>query len=238
MKISKVYLELIFISAVILGLQYGWNNFRVSSEYRKVHSFHGIYAGGLMNVYLKKGEIASVLVRADDFLIDKVKTEVSNGILKIYTDEFIQGERIKEVYVTYVALETAIATDASTLNSQDLILADTFQVTASGAAEIKLRVDCNQLDLQMEGNANVQLAGRANRFRFNIDHVGDLMAYNFLTKSCTALIKTPPQSPGVARIHVRDSLLVEIDGPRHLYYKGAPKVVEKQISGGGQLVEY
>ena len=52
MKISKVYLELIVISAVILGLQYGWNNFRVSSEYRQVGSFHGIYAGGLMNVYL------------------------------------------------------------------------------------------------------------------------------------------------------------------------------------------
>ena len=94
MKISRVYLELIFISALILGLQYGWNNFRVSSEYRKIHNFHSIYAGGLMNVYLKKGETASVLVRADDFLVSKVKTEVKNGILKIYTDEFIRDHRI------------------------------------------------------------------------------------------------------------------------------------------------
>ena len=167
-----------------------------------------------------------------------MKTEVDNGILKIYTDEFIRGERIKEVFVTYVTLETAIATDASTLNSQDLIVADKFQLIARGAAEIKLRVNCQQLALQMEQNANVQLAGQAEYFQFNIDHVGDLMAYNFLTKSCTSLIKTPPQSPGVARIQVSDTLSVQIDGPRHLYYKGAPKVVKKQISGGGRLVKY
>lgn len=238
MKISKVYLELIVISAVILGLQYGWNNFRVTSEYRKVDNFHGVYAGGLMNVYLKKGETESVFIRADDFLMDKVKTEVHNGILKIYTDEFIQGERIKEVYVTYVRLDTAIATDASTLNSLDLIVSDKFQLVASGAAEVKFRVNCKQLDLQMEQNANVQLAGQAEYFQFNIDHVGDLMAYNFFAKSCTSFIKTPPQSPGVARIQVSDTLSVQIEGPRHLYYKGAPKVVEKQISGGGKLVKY
>ncbi|MEQ8425933.1 MAG: DUF2807 domain-containing protein, partial [Cyclobacteriaceae bacterium] len=78
-------------------------------------------------------------------------------------------------------------------------------------------------------------AGSCNYFKFNIHSVGDLMAYNLLAKNINANLTTGDQSPGTARIHVADSLEVTIVGPRHLYYKGNPKIINEQIRGSGKL---
>lgn len=230
-------LRVSLLALFIMGMVYAYHHYKVSEEVREVTTFHAIEVGGLMNVYLQKGEVEQLSVRADDHILPQVKTKVEDGVLKIYTEGLIRGERIKEAFVTYVQLDSLHAAGVGTLTSRGMLPLDSFLLRASTAAEVRLQIQGQTLDLHMHDNANVQLAGAVNDFYCHIDHHGDLMAYNLKANRAKVLLKTGPQSPGVARVHVLDSLWADVYGPRYLYYLGEPRFVHKNADGQGKILQ-
>ncbi len=234
LKSYKIVIITAFVSAVIILFVYGWSNFRVSEKKVMITDFNSINAGGLMNVYLKKGDKPAVVIRADDFILDKIKVEVIDGELRIDTQDGIHGERVTDAYVTYTSLNHIKVT--STIISQDVIKSNSLTIETSGSSETKLRLDCDSLRLDMKNSGNVQLAGNTNFFQFSIEGVGDLMAYHLVSKNCVAKLDTGDQSPGIARINVSDSISANINGPRYIYYLGNPFIKKEIIIGNGRLV--
>ena len=225
------------LALLIMGLVYAYHNYKVSEEVREVTSFHAIEVGGLMNVYLQQGEVEQLKVRADDHILPQVKTKVEEGVLKIYTEGLIRGERIKEAFITYVHLDSLHAAGVGTITSRGVLPLDSFVLRASKASEVRLQIQGQALELSMHDNANVQLAGAINAFYARIDHHGDLMAYNLKANKADIQLHTGPQSPGVARIHVLDSLWADVRGPRYLYYLGEPRFVHKNAEGQGKILK-
>lgn len=236
MKLFAIITYIFLICLLILGAMYAWNNYKVQEEVRQLPPFNSIYSGGLMNVYLQKGRESSVKIRVDENILDQVITEVIDGQLRIYTEGTIRRERIKDAYVVYTDLDSLHAGGVSTLTSNDLIQSPHFKMAASGAAELRVQLQADSSQLFMSGAANVQLAGGANHFEFQISNLGDLMAYNFQTNHCTARVITGQQSPGVARINVKETLDATIHGPRYIYYKGDPEIKNQSVRGTGKLV--
>ncbi|NRB46086.1 MAG: DUF2807 domain-containing protein [Saprospiraceae bacterium] len=230
-------LRISILASVIMGLVYAYHNYKVSEEIRDIQPFHAIEIGGLMNVYLQKGEVEQLRVKADDHILPKIKTFVEDGVLKIYTEGVIRGERIKDAFVTYVQLDSLHAAGVGTLTSRGVLPLDSFRLRASTAAEVRLQIQGQSLDLQMHDNANVQLAGAVQSFNCHLAHHGDLMAYNFKANKANIQLHTGPQSPGIARVHVLDSLWAEVQGPRYLYYLGEPRFVEKNAEGEGKVLK-
>ncbi|NET35058.1 MAG: DUF2807 domain-containing protein [Cyanothece sp. SIO1E1] len=226
-----------FLALLIMGMVYAYHNYKVSEEVREITPFHAIEVDGLMNVYLQKGEMEQLRVRADDHILPQVKTRVEDGVLKIYTEGLIRGERIKDAFVTYVQLDSLHAAGVGTLTSRGVLPVDSFLLRASTAAEVRLQIQGQSLDLQMHDNANVQLAGAVQSFNCRLEHHGDLMAYNFKANKAKVQLHTGPQSPGVARVHVLDSLWADVQGPRYLYYIGEPRFVEKNAAGEGKVLK-
>lgn len=222
---------------VIFAVKYGWTHWGVIEVVKEVPNFDSVYTGGLMNVYLEKGDHQGVTLRIDEKFIEQAKIEVIDGELRIYTEGHMQGERVTDAYVTYTSLKKLKADDASTLTSLNQIKAKDLSLLVDGAAELKVNLRANKLRLDMNGNANVQLAGKTKKFEFYLNHVGDLMAYNLESDTCVARIITGDQSPGVARVHVLKSLDALIDGPRYLYYKGEPHLANVQFDRGGRLLK-
>ena len=221
-----------FFALLIMGMVYAYHNYKVSEEVREITPFHAIEVDGLMNVYLQKGEMEHLRVRADDHILPQVKTRVEDGVLKIYTEGLIRGERIKDAFVTYVQLDSLHAAGVGTLTSRGVLPVDSFLLRASTAAEVRLQIQGQSLDLQMHDNANVQLAGAVQSFNCQLEHHGDLMAYNLKTNKANVQLHTGPQSPGIARVHVLDSLWADVKGPRYLYYMGEPRFVQKKRGRG------
>lgn len=230
-------LRVSLLALSIMGVVYAYHNYKVSEEMREVASFRAIEVGGLMNVYLQQGEIEQLSVRADDHILPQVKTKVEDGVLKIYTEGLIRGERIKEAFITYVQLDSLHAAGVGTITSRGVLPLDSFLLRASKASEVRLQIQGQTLDLHMHDNANVQLAGAVHDFSCHIDHHGDLMAYNLKANKAKVLLKTGPQSPGVARVHVLDSLWAEVQGPRYLYYLGEPRFGYKKAEGQGKILQ-
>jgi Putative auto-transporter adhesin, head GIN domain len=232
MKTLKI---LFLISVLLIVAVYGWNNLWVSEQTHQVSGFNSIYASGSLKVFLEKGDKESVQIRTDNRIHDKIDVFVENGQLKVYTNQKISMERVLNVYVTYKVLDSLKVGGAVRLRSNDELVSRNLKITVSAAADVRLQVDSDNLDLTMKGSANVLLAGNAERFNFSIHDFGDLVAYNLNSKVCQAIVNTGDQSPGVARISVSDSLSVFIKGPRYLYYKGDPIIVSREIIGEGRL---
>ncbi len=224
--------------SIVLGVVvYGWRNIGVSEREIEVPSFNSIYAEAPVYVYVQPGNQDAVIIRADNKVHDKMTIEVVDSQLRIFNHEHIRGERVLDVYVTYRALDSITAAGASTVISRSMLDADNFKLVAHGASEVKLQINCRQLDLEMLRVANVFLAGNADVFNFNIDAFGDLTAYNFKALKCKATMITGDQSPGIARINVLEELDVHIEGPRYLYYRGDPEITNKVIKGRSKLVK-
>ena len=220
---------------LIMSAVYAYHNYKVSEEERAIDTFHAVHIAGLMNVYLQAGDAEQITIKADDRILPKIKTVVDNGVLQVYTEGLIRGERIKEAYITYVQLDSLHAAGVGTLTSRGILALDTFKLQASAAAEVRLQLQAQQLELSMFDNANVQLAGTVNEFLCSIHHHGDIMAYNLKANKARVHMETGPQSPGIARIHVIDSLWAEVSGPRHLYYQGEPNFVYEIVKGSGKV---
>ena len=226
------------ISVIIIAFIFGWNNLFISEENRAVAPFSAIYTFGLVDVYLKQDDKESVVVRADTNIMDQVLVEVVDGVLKIETKGTIRHERVIDVYVSYKAIDAVHASGASTLTGRGPVNTPYLKIKTSGAAEVKLQVAVDSLNLLMNDNANVQLAGTATHFNFTITNVGDLMAYNLVSQHCKALVDTGNQSPGIARINVEQTIDVTIKGPRHIKYKGDAEIIQQSIEVEGKLINY
>jgi len=235
----KLFLKLFTsISLVLAVLIFCWSNLYVTSQDRNVTPFNSIYISGPINVYLTHAQEESVKVRADTNILEQIIVEVIDGDLRIYTKGRIQRERVLDVYINYIKVDSIKTSGTSTLTSYSKIKESNLYVEASGASEVKLQLESSLLNLTMNNAANVQLAGLVEYFDLKINHVGDLMAYNLVSQNCKAVLNTGKQSPGIARINVQDTLAIEIKGPRHLKYKGNPVVVDEIITDDGRLMKY
>jgi len=234
----KLFLKLFTIFSILIVIAiYGWFNFDVSEQSREITPFNSIHVSDPINVYLKQADKESVTVRSDSNLLEQLIVEVINGKLNIYNKGKIQHERVLDVFVNYIVLDTIKTSAQSTLTGLGEMSTPKLLIEASGSSEIKLQLHSSSLKLIMNDAANVQLAGTTNDFDLSINHVGDLMAYNFISQNCMVKIDTGKQSPGIARVNVQSSLDVIINGPRCLKYKGAPNITNQMITGKGKLIK-
>lgn len=232
MKILKAYTLLLIV--VILSF-YAWNNLFISKRTFHVKSFNSMSIGGNVKVFIKHGEKEEITIRTEDSKHVTILPEVINGQLMICSPNCNTNLRVAEIEVTYVTLDSINLSGVSELTSRGTLKTGHFWLEVSGASETKLLIESQHVFLRMHDAANVQLAGQSDQFDLYIDHVGDLMAYNFLTKDTQAVIVTMPQSPGVARINVRENLDATIEGPRILKFKGDAIIRRQKLSKGGRL---
>lgn len=225
------------VSIALVAAMYAWNNLFVSEQKHEVPGFSAIHVTGPINVFLEKSTNQEVIVRADDNIHDQLEIFVENEVLMISNSKNINRERILDIYIKYSKLDSIHSSGASTVTSKNHVTTDNLKLFASGAAEMRLQVTSDSTYLIMDGAANVQLAGFTNYFDVEINHVGDMMAYNFEARNCNLRMHTGDQSPGVARINVTERLYASIKGPRLLKYKGNPTVIE-DITGRGSIEQY
>lgn len=220
MKYIATIAKISTLGILVLILFYALNNILISEESREIEPFHGIKISGLVDVVLAEGPTESVKVVADDRYINAIKTEVVDNILTVYTEGKIRLERRMDVYITYTKLDTLIVGGASTLLTTKSVVEPRLYINSNQAAELKVKFQGDTLQLKMDQNANVQLAGFADHLGLEITGFGDLMAYNMPVKTCQVLINGPKQSQGVARVHVTESLSGLVKGSRLLKYMG------------------
>jgi len=183
---------------------------------RKTGSFHGVAASAGVEVILTKDNNETVVVTADNSdIVNHVKTEVVNGILKIYRESdwhfWNSYHGTIKVYVGYKQLDVLRASSGASITS-DVLKINKLNAEVSSGGEIVLSGTSE--DLKVEGSSG-----------------GSFKGYDFVTNTCNAEVS----SGADIKLTIQKELFAKASSGGEIKFKGAAVIRDIQVSSGGEV---
>lgn len=159
---QKIILYLLLIAT---GLSVNAQNIvhDANAQVRNVGSFNKIRVESAINLYLSQGKEQAVAVSSEDADVTaKIKTEVDNGILKIYVDNGLWNKwnwdnKHLRAYVTFTDLQMLDASGACSVELTDPITVGDFKLVLSGASNMKGDIKGGDINFELNGASNGKL---------------------------------------------------------------------------------
>lgn len=199
----------------------------VKEEFRQVADFTGIKVSGAFIITVIQGKGHAVKIEAEQQMLARIRTEVKDGILNIYTEGKTETENPMMVYVTMEELKKAEANGASRIRSESELRANDVSLCTSGAGSIELKLKAAEIEIVSTGAGKIELSGTASKLMASLSGASSLSAYDL--QADFASIKTTDASH--AKITAHDTFNGQANGASYINYKGAPE--HKKISTRG-----
>jgi len=206
-------------------------NGKVVSKERTPEKASGVRASSGIDIYLTQGNKPRLVVEADENLHEYIITEVSNGVLNVYTDANIRDAEMKKVYVTLEEINTISASSAGDVFGETPVKTDDLRISASSAGDIKIEVYAESIDANISSSGDVTLSGEADVLEADLSSAGDLNAYDLKVREADVSVS----SAGGADIFVTDKLIARASSAGDINYKGDPKNVDAHSSSAGGI---
>ncbi len=204
-------------------------NKNVTKEQRTAGSFDGVKVSSGVDVYLTQGDQNNIVVEADENLHQYIKTDIEDGVLKVYSDANIRDAERKRVYVTMKQINSLATTSAGDLYGETPVKTDNLRLTANSAGDIKLEVYAKTVEANGSSSGDITLSGEAESMEASLSSAGDLNAYDFKVKKADVSVS----SAGDADIYVTDDLVARASSAGDINYKGNPAKVDAHSSSAG-----
>lgn len=157
-----------------------WNsrsgNGNVVTQDRQVTTFSGIKISCSADVYLKQGSSQAVKVKADENLLELIKTDVHGDMLEIDIDGSIRNAKTLEVYVTVVNLENVKINGSGNMKSEGIIKGMAMDIDINGSGDVSLELDVKNLETSINGSGEVDLTGVSGELSVRVAGSGDFKA--------------------------------------------------------------
>jgi hypothetical protein len=182
------------------------------TQARAVAPFTGVELAGSNNVVVRVGQEQSVLVRADDNLIDRVTTEVHSGTLVIgNTPGSFSTKSPMSVEVTVPTLDA-------------LTLAGSGNIVVEGIEAQSLRVD-------LPGSGTLTGTGTATRLDVTVGGSGVVQFTRLVANDVQAAVS----GSGSIFVTATKSLHASVSGSGAILYAGHPQHVTRSVTGSGAI---
>lgn len=244
----------LFTSCEKWGLGCVDGNGRLTTEERITTDFAGIEVNGSFDVFVDTGSQTSVLIEADENLLDHIKTKVrgNNLVIDTYRDRCLRSDHRIIVHVSTPQIEEIILNGSGKINCSrfqatevsvklrgsgniDLSYAqvDEARFELSGSGLITGAVDAYSADLLLEGSGEIRIDGSAHVADMDIIGSGNIKTGNLTVDNCKVNIT----GSGNAYVFAYDFLEAKITGSGTVYYYGNPSNVVKNITGSGKIIK-
>ncbi len=194
-------------------------------------SFHAIKVSGGIDVYLSQYQRESLAVSAsNDKYLDDIKTEVDNGVLKIYYEGpsgWNMGNKKLKVYVSFKKLDHIQASGACDVTAAGNISVPVLRLELSGASNFKGALFTTDLTLKLSGASDVKITGTTTNIGIETSGASDVKAYELVAENCTA------KASGASDINitVNKEMTIIASGASDVFYKGT--CVVRSVSSSG-----
>jgi len=183
------------------------------TETRDVSSFTKVKSEGTFIVNIYQGTEQSVEVTADDNIMNKVRTTVSNNELKLYLSDGNYTDVTLEVNITVPNLNGLKNSGIGDITVFDVSYTDNFNIDNSGSGDITIKGQVSELDIRNEGS-------------------GIIYADQLISTNCKIKIL----GSGNCEVFCTNNLDVDIEGSGNVYFKGNPSI-NTNISGSGSVID-
>jgi hypothetical protein len=208
-----------------------------NAETRNAKGFHAISVSGGIDLYLTQGNEEAVAVSASDLeLRDRIKTEVEDGVLKIYLESrgmhWVWHETKLKAYVSFKNLDELVASGGSDIFPKSNLKVEKLDLRLSGGSDLKdAIVDIRELYIDQSGGSDVHISGQVQQLKVEASGGSDLHGYDLTTNFCNI----SASGGSDARITVNKELNVDASGGSDIYYKGSGVIKELKTSGSSSI---
>ncbi|MCK5846906.1 MAG: DUF2807 domain-containing protein [Bacteroidales bacterium] len=203
----------------------------VIKQTRELSTFNAIDAGNAFDIIITKGDNQSVVIEADDNLMEKIITSVKGNELKLSTKGSINNSTKMKVHITMAELIGVDLSGAATLLSESRFDNDDMEIEQSGASSMELKLRCKNLDIDISGAANIKLSGFTNNMEAECSGASNISAFNLEVEN--AVVDCSGASN--AKLFITKSLSGEASGASNITYKGSPTKIDIRTSGASDV---
>ncbi len=228
--------KFIFASLAMLSLLagYGQSGDDKNLQTRKISGFHGIQVSGGIDLYLSGGPESVAISASSPSIRDHIKTEVVNGILRIYLEDNWSGDEKNakmKAYVSIVDLTKLEASGGSDVFIQNQITGTDIDIRLSGGSDLKGKLNANHLVIKQSGGSDVNLSGNVKDLEVDASGGSDLDGYDLVTDNTSLHVSGGCDS----HLTVNKELRIVASGGSEVSYKGTASVKEIKTSGSSSV---
>ena len=255
MKISKnVCLALLFIMITVsqIDAQRFKGEGPIVKKTLNLNSFHSITINSSMDVKLKQGATQSVVAEGNSNIIERIKTEVSNGTWKA---DLMKGNYSFKKLIVHITIPNL---EKLKISGSGDIMVDHFEtdnlgiyingsgdiafnnglhidreldIAVSGSGDIMVKdLNVQSTNCRISGSGDIHLTGKSENAQYRIAGTGDVDAMNLMTSNADININ----GSGDVHLHASNQLDVSVNGSGDVYYKGNANV-KSSINGSGDI---
>lgn len=216
-----------------IGLRQVQGNGNVQTEdFNISENFYEVTASKGWEVYLEKGNSNSVLVEADENLIDMAQIYVTDGTLKISSDKNIGSASSKKVFVTYSDdLKELRVSSGAHLTTKEALEGENISFDISSGGILKVEATAREVHTDVSSGGVAYLRGSTERHIVSASSGGVIKAKEMKASYANADVS----SGGVIGLHASDRLEADASSGGVINYSGNPKEIDKpskNYSGG------
>lgn len=201
-------------------------NFNISDD------FEGVSAANGWEVILEKGSTISVIVEADENIVDAAEIYVKNNKLKIYCESNIGRATSKKVFVTYVDdLASISASSGANLTTNQVLKGENLSIDVSSGGHIRTEAIVRNIETDVSSGGHIKITGSTESLDADVSSGGVIYANKLKAKYAVA----NASSGGAIDLYVTDKLQARASSGGDIDYWGDPKEVDKpkkSVSGG------
>ena len=206
----------------------------IVTENRDVSGFTGIdfRIGG--DVTFKKDAVYKVEVSAQQNILDKLETYVSDGnlVIKAKNSIHIRSYRDVTVVVSGPEMNRLRVSGSGNITTTNAFTTGSMDMDVSGSGKIIVTdMTADYADLKISGSGDIKIHnGTINEERLKISGSGSMDLSNVKATKAT----TTTSGSGDIRLQVSQHLNTTISGSGSVFYKGNP-IIDTKISGSGKV---
>jgi hypothetical protein len=208
-----------------------------NAEKRNVKGYHAIEVSGGIDLYLSQGEEAVAVSASETKYRDRIKTEVKNGVLKIWYDNKNNlnldwgSNRKMKAYVSFKNLDNLEGSGGSDINVEGAIKVNTLSLDVSGGSDFEGKVEANDLKVDASGGSDVKISGMVKKLDIDASGGSDFKGYELTADVCNL------QASGGSDVYitVNKELSADTSGGSDVFYKGNGTVREMKSSGSSSI---
>jgi len=192
-----------------------------NAEKRNVSRFHGIEVSSGIDLYLSQGQETVVISAVESKYRDKIKTEVRDGVLKIWYENnwniaIEHGDKKLRAYVSFKDLDMLGASGGSDIYVDGSISVSKLSLHVSGGSDFEGKVNLNEMKVESSGGSDVKISGNAKNLFVHASGGSDFKGYELTTENCTV----DASGGSDVYITVNKELNVTSSGGSDVFYKG------------------
>jgi len=210
------------------------------AEKRNVSGYHAIVVSDGIDLYLSTGEESVAVSASETKFRDRIRTEVKDGVLKIYYEknensrmhlDVEWGNRKLKAYVSYKTLDKLNASGGSDVTVDGNIQANSFDLRLSGGSDFEGKINANDLKVNASGGSDLHISGNVRMLDVDASGGSDIDGYDLSTDICTL------SASGGSDVHitVNKELSADASGGSDIYYQGSGVIRDIKSSGSSSV---